>query len=120
MGRVRAAAKTSGPATAKCGRAPGRPAAAQGEEAADRPHQEDRLGVAHDQHERGGQQAEDPDRPAGDGARAGLRRTRTKSIAVAARAAALARSTSAGPSPRPGTQASPWVSTGTAGKNRSD
>ena len=48
------------------------------------------------------------------------RRTRTYSRAVAASAAALASSTSAGPSPRPGIQASPWVSSGTSGKNRSD
>ena len=41
-------------------------------------------------------------------------------MAVAARAATLASSTSAGPSPRPGTQASTWVSSGTAGKKRSD
>ena len=41
-------------------------------------------------------------------------------MAVAARAAALARRTNAGPSPSPGTQASAWVSRGTAGKNRRD
>ncbi len=41
-------------------------------------------------------------------------------MAVAASAAALARTTSAGPSPSPGTQASAWVSSGTAGKNRRD
>ena len=40
-------------------------------------------------------------------------------MAVAANAATLASSIRAGPSPRP-SQASPWVSNGTAGKKRSD